>query len=277
LLIQLFDEPADVKSSTRTPFYGHSLWDRTGLIESLTRDRDPQIGEAVRLLMQARLNDEHFVAACLKCLAPRGYGKLFVEAMDRYDFTTRDPMATHWKMLTAVAASADPIVQERLLQVVKTTDDEQYFCIALAGLKKVEDAAVSENITRILKDLPDDSANMQWLLTFVVGRFPERAESVCRELLASASARRAGTVCLALSEGNPLAKQLLPPLLDDRRDLTGYSIRLRVCDLAARAINHANVDVEFNTDWPTSRRDEAIEQIKAYCAAGSKAQPTVRE
>jgi hypothetical protein len=63
----------------------------------------------------------------------------------------------------------------------------------------------------------------------------------------------------------PWAKELLAPLLDDKRELTGFTVPMRVCDRAAQAISHTTEDIRFDTEWTVTRKDEVIERLKRYC------------
>ena len=60
-------------------------------------------------------------------------------------------------------------------------------------------------------------------------------------------------------------KEILAPLLDDKRELSGFTIPMRVCDRAAEAISHTSKDNPFDSDWGVKRKDEQIAKLKQYC------------
>jgi hypothetical protein len=157
-------------------------------------------------------------------------------------------------------------VQDRLLQVINETTNDAYFIYALSGLPKVGDALVWDNATRILRALPEDTDAGSGILELIAEKFPSRAEESFRSFLSSGSVQRAETMCGVLWNGHPLAPKILEPLLNDKRELSGFSIPMRVCDRAAHAISHTTDELEFDSDWSTERKDATILKLKEYCA-----------
>jgi len=96
-------------------------------------------------------------------------------------------------------------------------------------------------------------------------RYPDSAGSVYKEFLRTGSARRAETMCRVLWHNDPLSKDILAPLLDDKRELHGFSIPMRVCDRAAQAISHTTDKIRFDSGWGIAHKDEVISRLKTYC------------
>ena len=93
-------------------------------------------------------------------------------------------------------------------------------------------------------------------------RFPAETKEIYKSFLIPNSVQRADTMCSVLWNGNPLSKELLAPLLDDRRMLPRDWNSCRVCDRAAQAISHTFQHVEFRSDWSVARKDQQIERIR---------------
>jgi len=62
-----------------------------------------------------------------------------------------------------------------------------------------------------------------------------------------------------------LSPKILGPLPDDQRELSGFSIPLRVCDSAAQAISHAKREIEFDRERFQKGKDAAVAKLKEYC------------
>lgn len=270
LLIQLFDKPAGVKSTDCPRLEIPSDSERARLIGAMTHDQSQKIGEAVKQILLDNLDDDYLSSACLKCLANRGYGKLQVEILERINFAEMKTDPMHLQYLESIRTSHDPAVQDRLLQIIQTTTNAQYFTSALSGLKQMDDAVVLASATRILAALPADTDQGHGVLTMIAERFPERARDVFKAFLAPGTTERAETVCEVLWNGHPLSKEILAPLLDDKRELKGFSTSMRVCDRAAQAVSHTQRAIRFNSDWSEKLRDETIGKLKAYCAESTK-------
>lgn len=73
-------------------------------------------------------------------------------------------------------------------------------------------------------------------------------------------------MCRVLWYHHPLSPKILAPLLDDKRELSGFSIPMRVCDRAAQAISHTTEEINFDSEWPEKSKDAAIEKLKEYCS-----------
>ena len=239
LLIQLFGKPESVKSSDCPPVTVMSESERARLIGSLTHDQSKRIGEVVKQVFLQHTEDNYLAPACLKCLANRGDDEFLVAQLNRIDYSAIEATFLHSEYLRGIATSKSEIVRERLLQVIKETNSDTYFVYALAGLDHADDALAWEHATRILKGLPYDTKGGQGILEMIAKRFPDKAEECFKSFLAPGSRERAQTMCVVLWYGHPLAPKVLAPLLDDKRELDGFTVRTRVCDYAAHAIGNA--------------------------------------
>ncbi len=101
-------------------------------------------------------------------------------------------------------------------------------------------------------------------------RFPKDAKAVYKSFLAAGTARRAETMCCVLWYGNPMAIEILAPLLDDKRPIPGFPKAVRVCDRAATAIGQASGTIKFGSDWNTEDKDRQIEALKQFCKEKAK-------
>jgi hypothetical protein len=266
LLIQLFGKPPSVKSSECPAPSNMTDVELARLIDSLTHDNSQRIGDVVKRIYLQHADEDYLAPACLKCLANRGYDDFLLSQLERIDYSTSEVNYLHSETIKAIATSDSPIVGDRLRQVVSETRNETYFLHALSGLDVVDDEVVWINVCRILKTLPDDATNGKDLLEMVTVEFPSAAEKTLKLFLSKGSATRANTVCEVLWYSDPMSPGILAPLLDDRRELTGFTTPIRVCDRAAEAISHTAKGIEFDSDWSLQRRDAAILVLKKYCA-----------
>ena len=266
ILNQLFGKPPSVKSTDCPPTYTTSEFEYVEFIGSLTHDESRRIGDVVKQVYLERADDEHLAPACLRCLANRGYDEFLVKQLNLIDYSATKTNPLHSGCLEAIATSESQLVQDRLLQVLNETNNDTYFLHALAGLDSAEDKLVWDNATRILKTLPDDTDRGDGILQLIAERFSDKAEDIFKAFLSTGSARRAETMCRVLWYGHPLSCEILAPLLDDRRELSGFSIPMRVCDRAAQAISHATDEIEFNSEWPQQTKDATIAKLKKYCS-----------
>ena len=119
---------------------------------------------------------------------------------------------------------------------------------ALPAVDPTHDEEVLDAARKLLAGLPDDTNDGQHVLGMIGTRFPDQAEAIYRSFLVPGSANRAGTMCNVLWYGHPLSRELLTPLLDDKRELSGFSIPMRVCDRARAALK--NAPPRNRTDYP---------------------------
>ncbi len=270
LLIQLFGKPANVKSSDRPVVEASSESERARLIGALTHDTSRKIGDVVRQIFLDNPEDDYMASACLSCLANRGYGDFLVEQLERIDPAETNTNYLHLEYLESISTSKEKVVQDRLLEIIRSTKNEQYFMAALAGLAESDDAMVLGLAEKILDGLPDETERGREMLEMIGERFPDKAKDIYEDFLSKGSARRAETMCVVLWYGGPLSAEVLAPLLDDKRKLDGFSIPMRVCDLAAQAISHTTDELRFDSDWSLPRKDATILKLKRYCAESIK-------
>jgi hypothetical protein len=268
LLIQLFDKPDSIKSIDRPPRNEMSDSERARFIASLTHDKSNSVGAVVKQIYIKHPEDDYLAPACLKCLANRGDEQFLLEQLNRIDYSTSEVNSLYKGYLEAIATSKSPIVRERLRRVINETVNDTYFIQSLSGLglANVDDALVWDNATRILRALPKDTDSGRGILELIVQRFPTKAEETFRSFLSTGSARRAESMCRVLWDGHPLAPKILAPLLDDQRELSGFSMSMRVCDRAAQAISHTADEITFDSEWPQETKDATILKLKEYCA-----------
>jgi hypothetical protein len=264
-LMQLYAHGKNVTSRDVPNLNAWQVYVRARFIGSLTHDKSARIGDVVKGLFLESTGDDYFAPACLRCLASRGYGKFLTEQLNKIDVSRREDDALHEKYIAAVTVSEAPEVRDRLLEIVKTTPNVGFFMAALPAVEPKHDEAVLRSALRILAALPADTDQGKDLLTMIGKRFPAQAKSIYRSFLSTGSVRRAGTMCEVLWYGNPMAKEVLAPLLDDKRLLPAYPRPMRVCDRAATAISQASRQIRFDSDWSTTERDQAIERLKQYC------------
>jgi hypothetical protein len=129
---------------------------------------------------------------------------------------------------------------------------------------------------KLLEGLPQDTDQGEEILRMIGERYPDSARRIYQDFLKTGSARRVETMCGVLWYGNPLSKEILAPSLDDKRDLKGFSIPMRVCDRAAQAISHTTDKIPFDSDWTAAQKDEAIIKLKHYCEESTPINPIQR-
>jgi hypothetical protein len=156
------------------------------------------------------------------------------------------------------------------MEIVKTTNNDDYFMAALSGLDRADDPVVLESVKRILDGLPPNTDHGAKMMVMIGERFPKEAKQIYKSFLVPGSVERAETMCQVLWYGNPLSRELLVPLLDDKRPLQGFSIPMRVCDRAAQAISNGTDEIKFDSEWSISEKDAAIARLKEYCRKAGK-------
>ncbi len=264
-LVELYGYPKDVKSRDRPRLFPMEHSAQARLIESLTHDQSQKIGDAVQKLFLQFPDNAYWASACLKCLAHRGFGPFLIEQLNKIDPAAHKANPLHEKYIATICLSKEPAVREKLLALVRTTPNEAYFMAALPAVDRSQDDVVWKSANAIVDKLPAETDCGEELLKMIGKRFPDRAKAVYRKFLAPGSVQRAETLCGVLWYGNPLAIEVLAPLLDDKRPLTGFAHSMRVCDRAATAISQAMGTIEFDSNWSTAEKDRQIESLKTHC------------
>lgn len=271
-LMELFGYPQEVQSKNRPRNLVMDDSIQARFIGSLTHDSSQKIGEAVQKLFIAHEKDKYFAPACLTCLANRGFGSFLVEQLNKIDPAVPKADSLFEKYLVAINTSKEPEVRAKLLEIVRSTKNEAYFLAALPpavpGVDRSEDRVILELACKLLDNLPADTKDGEGLLKMIGERYPDQAKTIYLSFLSKDNANRAGTMCNVLWYGNPLAKELLAPFLDDKRPLPGSS--MRICDRAATAISQTSENIKFDSDWPLEERDAQIIQLKKYCQESKK-------
>ena len=214
--------------------------------------------------------DDYFAPACLRCLASRGYADFLLEQLAKINPDDTEGKHLHQKYIEAVSTSKTQPVRAKLFDILKLSANEAYFIAALPAIDRTEDKAIADAARKLLAKLPKDSKDGEGLLQMIGKRFPNEAKEVYRSFLSTGSANRTETMCRVLWYGHPLSKEILAPLLDDKRELSGFSIRMRVCDRAAQAISHTSKNIRFDSEWSMKTKDDQIERLKQYCKESNR-------
>ena len=176
--------------------------------------------------------------------------------MNKIDLAARKANPLHEKYIEAVSSSKDPVVREKLFAILRATSHESYFLAAVPAVDRSQDNVVWKSANAILHKLPAETDRGVNLLKMLGERFPDRAKTVYRKFLAPGTVSRAATMCDVLWYGNPLAIELLAPMLDNKRPMAAYPRPMRLCDRAATAISQATGTIKFDSDWSTAERDK---------------------
>jgi hypothetical protein len=176
LLIQLFSEPKDVKSTKIAFVHARTEYERSLFIRALTHDKSEKISDRVKELFLETPDNEVLAPAYLFCLAKRGgNGDFLVEQLAKIDLFAEKTNPLHLQYLESICASKEPTVQRQLLRIVETTTNYDYFMKALSGLVEPDKKIILENAERILSYLPLDSPRGGDLLRWVTENCPEKA------------------------------------------------------------------------------------------------------
>ncbi len=169
------------------------------------------------------------------------------------------------ELLEAIVASRSPAVRARAFEIMKTTKNVHYFLSLTQAYGEEHDSLVLQRALEFTESLPEsDAYSAEPVLGMIAKRFPADAKKVFLTFVESESLQRRDAVINALWY-NPLALELLPPLLDDKRDLGHYTSRGRVCDRAAQAISNNEQAITFSNAAPEQYRDGQIQKIKLHC------------
>lgn len=180
------------------------------------------------------------------------------------------------RMIHSLFSSKNQKVRDRLFRLLQTAQDPYYFVDVQSGFGREHDPLILKRTLSFIEGLPKDKEGRgdSSLLAMLGLRFPEQAIPIYKEFVASPTKERRDTIINELWS-SPLAPELLPPLLEDKR-LLKYAANARVCDRAAQAISNNAQEVEFDDESPEATRDELIQKIKAHClgtGVGKKTPP----
>jgi hypothetical protein len=168
------------------------------------------------------------------------------------------------ELLEAIVASKSQAVRERVYEMMKTTKDVHYFLALSQAYGAEHDSLILQRAKKFINTLPDDEDSpVQSVLVMMGERFPAEARKIFVTFVESQSLHRRDAVINALWY-SPLAPELLPPLLADKRGLR-YLSGGRVCDRAAQAISNNEKAISFNDEATEKSRDEQIQKIKLHC------------
>lgn len=274
LLVQLFGRKPPVKFADRPRMPAMSVGERASFISSLTFDKNQQVNDAIRRIFLADPKEKTIAPACLLALAKRGGNANFlVDQLNQFDFTTLERTKFQLDCLMSISASREKAVQNRLLEIALNTPNDGYFVIALFGVQKKYPQSVFEHACQILDRLPD-SAEYDWGILKMIGEhFPDRVKVVYPKYLSTGSLEHARVMCELLSVLNlslNVTSEILCPLLDDQRDLDGWIVPVRVCDLAAITICEKTDQFTYDFDWSLKHKNEVIAKIKKHCTTPEK-------
>ena len=192
----------------------------------------------------------------------------YVAKVEAADKESREADYEGCRIIRALLGSRNHKVRDRLFSLLKTAQDPYYFLELQEDFGKEHDPLILKKAMAFIDALPKDKEGRgdKSLLVMMGERFPQQALPIYKEFVASPSTQRRDTVINALWNSNPLAPELLLPLLDDKRLMNSYTAGDRVCDRAAQAISHATRVIKFDSDFPEATRDELIQKIKQDCA-----------
>lgn len=153
--------------------------------------------------------------------------------------------------ILALLGSKNQKVRDRLFQLLQATQDQGYFLALQYGFGREHDPLVLKRAMTFVEAIPQANSD-RWdnvsLLQLMRDRFPKDALPIFKQFVASESKERRDTVINVLWD-SPLALDLLPPLLEDKRPLD-YNDHARVCDRAAQAIRNNTPEVKSGSDSP---------------------------
>ena len=263
-LVELYGYPKTVKSSDFPHVLPTNKFAQVRFIKTLTHDRSQKVGDAVRRIFQEHPDDDDYTPACLVSLASRGYGSFLVEQLSKINVTDSKGNPLDLKFVEAISQSRDEDVRKKLLEIARTTTNDQYFMAALPAIDRSNDALILRRARELLAALPADTDRGESILQMIGERFPEQAKSVYQTFLARAAPASMDHVQCSLVR-QPDGGRATRPLLDDKRTLPGFPASIRVCDRAATAVSQASGQIRFDSDWSTTEKDQTIERLKEYC------------
>jgi len=172
-------------------------------------------------------------------------------------------------------------IRNEMLGLFEKTRDP-YFFIATLRLGVVNDQGLAEER---LKELLNSIDEEEWittpiasnhiygylLLTAARNYMPEKAESICREVLSKKSIGRCAAAARAFNGlKSPRLIDLFVPLLDDKRIVRRVHPKtyapIRVCDEAAILIGNADERVTYRRSSSETQNDRQIEAMKTVLA-----------
>ena len=268
ILRDAFDWPKDVKYADflKIPKTALDSNEIARVIKALTHDDSQAVGDAVKgtLELDRFKNDSYMQQACLTCLASRqSFGSYLADKLERIDFKTATSKEIGSSSLEAIANSKSPEVRDQLKRIAATSNDPYLFLVAAKAIENPVDVNLVQRAKAILNRLPADTRDGMDLLSWLVEKAPDEAESVLIEFLKPNTPTRCNTVCEVLWYGNPLSQRVLPPLLDDKRSIPKVTVRVR--DRAAQALSHSIKTIKYDSDWSESEREKAIQKMKEFC------------
>ncbi|HCO24642.1 MAG: hypothetical protein CME31_10875 [Gimesia sp.] len=272
LLVQLFDRMPPVRFADRPLMPAVSVGERASFIRSLTYDKNKQVSEALHRIFLADPKEKAIAPACLLALAKRGdYTNFLVDQLNNINFTKLENSELQLEYLKSISVSRAKGVQDRLQEIARTTANPDYFRVAVFGLVQPVPPPIFRNAKIILASLPEKSNHVGNILYVINMKIPHRSKEFFKEFRETTkSAQRLGRLCDIMNYGSSIDIDLICSLLDDQRQIEGYEYPMRVCDRAADALSYKIDKIWFDTEWSFKRRDEAIMELKKYCATPEK-------
>jgi hypothetical protein len=255
-LVELFDYPKDVKSKDRPHISPVEDSEQARFIETLIHDKCRKIGDVVKALFLENANDDYFAPACLRCLANRGYADFLLEQLAKIDPAVSEGTRLYETYIEAITTSDEPSVRAKLFDLLKRRRFPRSIAHTIRPSARLPASC--------WLSCPATQRMGRACCRSLVNGF-RRKPNRCTGTSFRREARIAPGQCALCSGMTPWAKELLAPLLDDKRELTGFTVPMRVCDRAAQAISHTTEDIRFDTEWTVTRKDEVIERLKRYC------------
>lgn len=189
-----------------------------------------------------------------------------VEKVEEVDKKSAESIHETRRLIRALLGSKNGRVRERLFKLLQSAQDPYFFIDLQEGFGREHDPLIMKRAMTFIEALPVDKEGRgdESLLEMMGERFPDQALPIYKQYVASSSIQRRHTVINALWS-SPLAPELLPPLLEDKRVFHYPIARVRICDHAAQAISQVTGIVKFDSDFPEATCDELIQKIKAHC------------
>ncbi|AMV17056.1 hypothetical protein [Planctomyces sp. SH-PL14] len=264
VLVDVFGEVIGRDSYDRSLESDTTSESRSEFIASLTHDRSRAIGNMVAGLLESEPENNTIAAACLRCLANRGYPDLLTRAIDRLKPDVFDDLPSDLSILVACATSRDEGVRKRLEELALTTNQGAYLVAAMGAVAKENDGRLLERAVAWLDDFPPDKAEELGVLRAVSARFPDQSLAITEQYLKTRSPARVAAVCEDIDDESDSRILLLKPFLDDRRPAVYLSDDLELRDVVARTMSSFVDDVVYSSQDSEEERALTIQKLWAH-------------
>jgi hypothetical protein len=236
--------------------------ERQDLIQSLTYDRSPLVGDVVQGILARDPDNVELVSACLLCLANRRCPEVLTRHLERVDSMSTTTVPLHVAVVEACTTSREKTVRDWLRHFALTTTNGDYFVATLDAVENAECVLILKRAEILLSALAADSPDEQRILSTVTSRFPNESLPLTADYLKDGDPSRIVSVCNDLSSSTDPRILLLERFFSDRRE-TQQSLTVR--DFVARAIAGTIDGMEYEPGTPEEVRAAVIEELKQHC------------